>query len=232
VKDAGREHSVCLSFPEDIDKMLQGSRAAARDYRDMHGGTHSGCKLQVISVLGSIRVHAGKQDLSGTISLSLLGPENRVQFGLFSAPVRVNTPFSRRRAPGINRDHDALDPERFSSRTDQGWLQNCRSVDAHFICSRQQQVPDIANAPNATAHRYRHKTLVCRPFNDIDHRPPSVGRRGNIEKDKLISPLPIVFHRALHGITSIAELNELGAFHNPAVGDIKARDDPLGEHET
>jgi hypothetical protein len=131
---------------------------------------------------------------------------------------------------GINRYYDALNTKGLGRSGNQFRLSDSSGVNTDLVGTRQQHFPHIRRRPDAAADRKWHKTLLGRPPDDIYHCTAIVGRSRDIQKYQFIGLLPIVFHRAFHWITCVAQLQKFGAFHHPAVGDIEARYDPFGEH--
>jgi hypothetical protein len=57
-----------------------------------------------------------------------------------------------------------------------------------------------------------------------------IGAGSDIEKNQLVSTLPIVLFRAFYRITCVPELYEFCALYDSALGYIEARDDSFSQH--
>ena len=53
---------------------------------------------------------------------------------------------------------------------------------------------------------------------------------GDVEKNQLIGSLGVIPRRDLHRIAGVTEVEEVRSLDHPAMVDVKARDDPLGQH--
>src|SRR3984893_11867637 len=210
--------------------MLEVTSSPAGDHWNADGRTNGGGQLNIVTILGSVRIHAGQQDFPSAPSLDLLRPFHDIQIGPIPAPMRVDSPLTWSRSLGVDGDHDTLNAESLGRTANQFWFLDCRGVDAHFIGSRQQHLPDICGSSNTSPDRERHKTLFGRAPHYVDHRSPIVRRGRDIEKNEFIGLLAIVFHRAFHRIPSVAQLQKLRSFHDPAISDIEARNDSFSQH--
>jgi hypothetical protein len=103
-----------------------------------------------------------------------------------------------------------------------------RGVHAHFVRSRQQHIADVTQASNAAPNRQRHKTLFGGAFHHVDHRFPMIRAGSDIEKNQLVSTLPIVLFCTFYWVTCIPELNKFCALYDAALGYIEARNDSFG----
>ena len=56
-------------------------------------------------------------------------------------------------------------------------------------------------------------------------------RSGDVEEHQLVRPFPVVQRRQLHRIAGVAQIDEIDAFHDPAVFHVQARDDPFRQHD-
>jgi hypothetical protein len=76
---------------------------------------------------------------------------------------------------------------------------------------------------------------MARPSRILAHRlvlvAAALGRRRDVEDDDLVRPLALVFHGQGHGIAGVPDPLEADALDHPAVADVEAGDDALGQHQ-
>ena len=65
----------------------------------------------------------------------------------------------------------------------------------------------------------------------VGERLPAFDRRGDVQDDDLVDPLPVIPFGELGGITSPAKPLELDALHDRPITDVEAGDDPFREHD-
>ena len=103
-------------------------------------------------------------------------------------------------------------------------------VDRDFVGARLQESPDIVQAADPPAHGQRHEADLGRP---PDHVPEDLAlfvAGGDVEKNQLIGSLGVIPRSDLHRIAGVTEVEEVRSLDHPAMVDVKARDDPLGQH--
>ena len=113
---------------------------------------------------------------------------------------------------------------------DQIGVAHCCRVDRDLVGARLQESPDVVQAADPPTHGQRHETDLGRP---PDHVPEDLAlfvTGGDVEKNQLIGSLGVVPTRNLHRIAGVTEVQEVRSLDHPAMVDIKARDDPLGQH--
>src|SRR5207249_11488294 len=116
VEDRRRQHRVGATLDEPLVEMLEGAGAARSDHRHRHGQRDRARELEIVTVLGSVAIHAGQEDLAGAAGHRLARPFDRVAPGRPAPAVGVDTPprrlaWSALLLPGVDRDDDALAAE-------------------------------------------------------------------------------------------------------------------------
>jgi hypothetical protein len=159
-----------------------------------------------------------------------LRPLHSVEFRPVPAAVGEHGPTGWSAPFRINRHDNALNTKGIGRSRNQFRLPDRSGIDAHLISPSQQHLPDIGCRANTAADRERHKTLLCRASDHVDHRSPVVRRSGDIEKHQFIGLLTIVFQRSFHRITGVAQLQKFCSFDDASVGDVEARDNSFGQH--
>ena len=93
-----------------------------------------------------------------------------------------------------------------------------------------QERPDVVEGADPAADGQRHEADLGRPPDHVQQdRPPLVAGR-DVQEDQLVGPLGIVPRRHLDRIAGVAEVQEVRPLDHPAVVDVEAGDDPLGQH--
>ena len=93
-----------------------------------------------------------------------------------------------------------------------------------------RKCPDIVEGANSAAHGQRHEADLGRA---ADHVPEDLAlfvAGGDVEKYQLIGSLGVIPRGDLDRIAGIPQVEEVRSLDHPAMVDIKARDDPLGQH--
>ena len=205
-------------------------RATAGDDRDADGGGNRGGQLDVITSLGSIRVHAREQNLPRPAPPDFLGPFHRIKAHRRAAAMGVNSPFARTFAFRVDGDDDALAAEGFRTLVDETGIHHRGGVHTDLVRPGQQHFPHVIHAADAAADGQRNEALFRRPADDIDHRVAVVRGGGDVEEDQLVRLLQIVGDRALDRISGVDEIDEIDALDYAAGGDVEAGNNSFREH--
>ena len=133
-------------------------------------------------------------------------------------------------ALGIDGDHDALLAEFLSGLLDEFAAIDGGRVDRDLVGAGSQQRLDIADGAHAAANRQRHKAGFRRATDHIQHDAAIFVGRGDIEEAQLVGAGRVIGHRRLHGIASVAQVDEIDALDDPSILDVEAGDDAHLEH--
>ena len=102
-------------------------------------------------------------------------------------------------------------------------------VDRDLVGAGGEQLAHVVDGADAAADGERDEDLVGGPLDDVDHRAPAVGGGGDVEEDELVGALGVVEGGQLDRIAGVAQIDELDALDDPAVGHVEAGDDPPGQ---
>lgn len=103
-------------------------------------------------------------------------------------------------------------------------------IEARLISAGHEDGPDIFHGGNTAAHCKRHKDFPGRPFNDVQHGFAAFHGGSDIKESQFIGLLPFILGCKLHGITGVAEEDEIRSLDNAACLDIKTRNDSFCQH--
>ena len=210
-----------------LGKVLERSRPARRDHRDRYGCRHLREKITVEAVLGAIAVHAREQDLPRP-------PPGRLSRPLHCVEASRNPPTREEHLPAaavapatcVNRHHDALVTKATGGVCDEVGIANRSRVQRDLVGTSRQNRADVVLGAEPAADREGDEHLIGSALNQIDNGVALFVRGGDIEEYQLVSTLPVIPGCQLHGVTRIAQTNEIHAFHDPPPIDIEARDHP------
>src|SRR4051812_21272779 len=233
VKNAGRQGRVRFSYCNCIGKVFGLAGAAAGDDRDADRFAHGGRNFQVVTILGAVGIHAGQDNFTCPEPFDLLSPGDGLQARGHAAAVDVNFPH----LPAI-----ALDPFRIdiydntlASKPASGVVNELRvfhrgRVDRNFVGTSQQQLANVFDRADASAHRKRHEDLLCGAANDFKHDVAAFMTGGNVEKDELVGAFLLIASSDLDGIARIAKVHEVCALHHASTVDIETWNHTFSEH--
>ena len=105
-------------------------------------------------------------------------------------------------------------------------------VDRHLVGPRLQERPDVVQVADPAANGQRHEADLGRPANHVPEDLPLFVAGRDVQKDQLVGTLGIIPRGHLDGVARVPEVEEVGPLDHPAVVDVEARDDPLGQHST
>src|SRR5699024_7706382 len=78
--------------------------------------------------------------------------------------------------------------------------------------TRADEPASIVNAAHAPADGEGDGDGLGGAADDVDHRVPFVGRRGDVEEDEFVSAFAVVAGSELDGIASVAQTREVDTF--------------------
>lgn len=233
MKNAGSQDRICFSDPYRIDHVDRVSCTTAGNHRYIHCVAHRRCNRQIVTILGTVAVHAGEDNFASSQPLDFAGPCDRFEAGRGPPPVNVDlpelfpVPLNSLR---IDVDDDTLGAESLGGLTDKLGILASGRVDAHFVTPGLQQLPNVVDRSNTTPDRERHENLLGGPPDDIQHDPSVFMAGSDVEKNELIGSLGLISLRYLHGVPGIAKIEKVGPFHHSSAMDVQARDNAFGEH--
>ena len=78
---------------------------------------------------------------------------------------------------------------------------------------------------HAAADRERNEDLVGSARDDVDDRVAAVGGRGDIKEHELVGAFAVIERGQLDGIAGVAQIDELDALDDAAIGHVQAGND-------
>lgn len=216
MEDTGGEDGVCFAFLEDIDHVVEVTRAAAGDDGYADGGGDGGGELDVVAGLGAVGVHAGEEDFSRAAVPGLDGPGDGIFLGGAASAVGVDSPLVGLFAFGVDGDDDALAAEDACAFVDEVWGGEGGGVDADFVCACVEHFVHVVDGANAAADGEWDEAVCSGAADDVDHGAAVVGRGGDVEKNEFVGLLIVVGDGAFDGIAGVDEVDEVDAFDDAA----------------
>ena len=113
---------------------------------------------------------------------------------------------------------------------DQTGVANGGGVYGNFVGTGVEQGRNVGNGRNTSPHRKRNIDCLGYLPNQFDQGFALINGGRNVQKNKLVGPLPGINGAQLDGITRVAEVHEVGAFHGAPVFNVKAGNDSFSEH--
>src|SRR6185503_1012122 len=161
-----------------------------------------------------------------------LCPFDDVKTGRPAAPVGKHVPPRRRRSAtlGIDRHDDTLRPESLRCFLHKFRPLDCRRIDAHLVCPRLQQCPDVLKRSYSSADRQRHEHLRRRLLDHSNDGLTILMRSGDIQEAEFIGSFAIVDGCHFDRISCIAQIHKAHAFDDATVFDIEAGDNAFSQH--
>ena len=201
--------------------------AARRDHRNVRGIVDSERERAIEAGLDAIGIHGREQDFAGAELLATSRPLHGVDAFIVTAAASVNVPFARSRASRIDRENDGLRSEFFAQLRDQLGPAHRRGVDADLVRAGVQDAARVVDAADAAAHRERDEYFAGGPRDHVDHGVAVVARSGDVEEHQFVGALLVVARGEFHGISRIAQIDEVDAFDHAAGGHVETRNDSL-----
>jgi len=127
--------------------------------------------------------------------------------------------------------HDALPAETPGRPLDEPGVLDRRRVDRDLVRPRVEQRPDVVQRPDPAADGDRHEAHLRRPPDHVQDDPAPLVTGRDVEEDQLVRPLQLVTGGDLDRVAGVAEVDEVGPLDHSALVHVKARNDPLGQHD-
>ena len=205
MENGSRQHRVRAAPADPVGQMFQRAHPAGGDHRDLHRPGNRPRQLQVITVLGSVPVHRGEQDLPRSPFLGLARPADRILPG--RRPAAVNEDFPRPAAPlGVDRHYHALAAEPVRRLGDQPGALDRSRIQRDLVGAGGQDLPDLLDALDAATDRERNEDLLGDAGRKRNPRVPPLGRGGNVQEDQLIGALSFIPPGRLNRVPGVFEL--------------------------
>ena len=113
----------------------------------------------------------------------LASPGDGIQARCVTAPMRKDFPFTWCDLLGVDCHHNTLATKLSGGFEDQVGVLDGGGIEGNFIGSGVKHGANILNRSQATADRQRHKNLIGRSLDHINHRLPLITRGRDIQKN-------------------------------------------------
>ena len=211
--------------------MRQLSSTTGGNYRNAHALCHSSGKCQVITLLGAVSVHTGKQYFSRPHLLCGSRPFHGIHAHIHPTAVFINIPtaavcsFFR-----IDCHNHTLTAKFLCCITDQSRIHDSCGIHRNLVSAFSEDCFKIIYRTNTTADRKRDKHLTCHLTNPFQLCRSAVSRCRNIQKYDFIRTGRIICRSHFGRIAGIPEIHKINAFYYSAVFDIQTGNYSLCMH--
>jgi hypothetical protein len=131
---------------------------------------------------------------------------------------------------GINSHDNTLAAKSLCPFSDNVGILYGSRVNGYLVRSRLQHATHVFNATQASANCEGNENLLGDPLYNVNHGVTSFRSGSYVQKDQLIGTLSVVESSQFHRVASISKVSEAGALNYSALSNIKARDNPSGQH--
>ncbi len=229
MEDAGGEHRVGarLDGRREVGEL---AGPAGGDDRYGDGLADGPDHLQVVAVLGAVRVHRVEQDLAGAQLGGAARPFDGVEAGALASAVRGDlVPRGglrpRGAAPGVDGEHQHLAPEPLGDLADQFRPGDGGGVDAHLVGAGPQQLVDVLDGADAAADGERDEDLFGGAADHVVGGLAVAGGGGDVEEGELVGAFGVVELGHFDRVAGVAQVLEVDALDHPTGVDVQAGDD-------
>ena len=133
-------------------------------------------------------------------------------------------------AAGVDGHHHALAAELVGQLGDQLGPVDGGRVDPDLVGPGPQQPPGVLDRPDPAADGEGDEDLLGGAGHHVDHGPPVVRRRGDVEEDQLVGALGVVAGGQLDRVAGVEQVDELDPLDHPAGVHVEAGDHPDRAH--
>ena len=162
--------------------MVEGSGPSGGDKGYGDGFANGAGQFEIITIFGTVRIHAGEEDFSGAKADGFAGPFEDINAGGGASSMGVDFPLVGvlGAALGVDGNDDALITEAGGGFFDQGGVVDSSGVEADFIGSGVEHITNIAYYAKAASNGERHEALGGGAFDDVVHDPAFVTGCGDV----------------------------------------------------
>ena len=222
-----------MGHEDRVDHVLGVASPSTCDHGDRDGLGDCFGNGQVVTVFGSISIHAGHDDFACTELFYPLGPFD--DFDARWGPSAVDVDFPKLLAvfnnpSGVHVHDDALGTEAFGGLADELWVCASDRIQRDFIATGLQQIPDVVDGTDPASDGQRHEDLVGSSTDHIDHDGALFMACGDIEEDQFVGSFELVASGDFDRVPCIAELDEVGPFDDATGMNIQTGYNAFGEH--
>src|SRR5213593_1777292 len=209
--------------------MFQGAGATGSDHGNPNSVSDASGQIDIVTVLGSVRVHTCQQNFSRSEVGDSLRPFDGIAIGSYTTAMCIDLCTIVFTA-SINGDDNALAPESLCRSLNESGVIDCRRVQGYLVGATAQYFLNVVDIAQAASYRKRDIDAVGNASDHLCNDIPAVRRGGNVEKYQFIRAFFRITQTAFNGIARIAEVHKMNALDDAPIFDIKAGNNPLSEH--
>ena len=200
--------------------------SAGGDHGHLHGRRDRTREREVVARTRAVGVDRGDEKLARA-PLDRLDAPSRPRHGrAASCPACVTTSPARASIAQTT----ACEPNSSASAVRIDGSSNAARLTATLSAPGPQQRARIVEPGDAAADGERDRQLGRRPLDQLEDRPATLERRGDVEEDELVGTELRVARRELDRLTHLAQIDEVDALDDAAAGDVEAGDHALLDH--
>ena len=228
--------STALAWPEPhaVDEMVEVADAARGDHRDRHRIGDGAREFDVEADLRPVAIHRGQENFASPEFRDFARVIDRVDAGRTAPAVGEDFPARALArlagAFGVDRDDDALAAEFLRRHAHELPVGDRGRIDRGLVGAGEQQLSYVLGRPDAAAHGQRHEADFRRAADDVEQDAAILVARRDVEKAEFVRARLVVGDRALHGISGVAQIDEVDALDDAAVLHVEAGNDAGLEH--
>jgi len=130
---------------------------------------------------------------------------------------------------GVDGGDDALCAVACGRLFDERRIVHTRGIDAHLVGAGIEQRADVVDVAHASSDRQGNEHLVGHGTDHLVEQPAGLHACPDIEEGELIGALAVVAAGDFDRVAGIAQVDEIDAFDDAALGNVEAGNDALGE---
>lgn len=230
MEDRGCQTCISLSASEHVTEMLHAPRPTRRYDRDGEALAELRQSLAGEAVLGAIVIHGCEENLAGTAFLSLMRPVEKPFLCVYSPTMYSDDPLAVLVLPSVYGHSDELAAEVVGEIGDELRVLDGGRVDGHLVSASGQKPVGVSEFAYSAAHGEGDIYVACYALNELGESLTPLVSRGDVKKDKLVSPLAGILRTEFHGVTHILDIDKVDTFDSLAVADVETWNDTFGEH--
>jgi hypothetical protein len=109
------------------------------------------------------------------------------------------------------------------------WRLHRGGVDAHLVRAGVQECPDVVDFRHPAAYRQWDEDLIGDRLDHVVEQRARLHAGGDVQKCQLVGALRVVAASDLDRVAGVAQVDEVDALYDAAVGDVEAGDDAFRE---
>src|ERR687898_730249 len=235
VQDRADDRGLGAAVREPGRDVVDVTRAARRDDRDVDGIGDGPGDLEVVTGRGAVAVDAVHDDLARAELLTAMGPFERVEPGRLTGAVDEDLVARRDARTGadvldLGAEHDALPAERLGAVPDDLRIPDGHRVDADLLGARLEHVEHVVDRPDAAAHGERDEYVAGDTAHGLEVDLALLGAGGDVVEDDLVDLVVVEPGGEILGGGDGDVVPELLRLRDSPVDHVEAGDEALGQH--